>query len=70
MGKYATIDITYDDATRTVSFGVRKGRFDGMLKDRRFNIVLISKEAPKALDLDNPEGVMVQYSGKAVSVQL
>jgi alpha-D-xyloside xylohydrolase len=69
-GKYATIDITYDEATRTVSFGARKGRFDGMLKDRRFNVVLISKEAPKALDLDNPKGVMVQYNGKAVSVQL
>jgi alpha-D-xyloside xylohydrolase len=41
-----------------------------MLKDRRFNVVLISKEAPKALDLDNPKGVMVQYNGKAVSVQL
>ena len=70
MGKYATIDITYDDATKTVSFGARKGRFDGMLKDRRFNVVLISKDAPKTLNLDNPEGKMVQYNGKAVSVQL
>ncbi len=70
MGKYATIDITYDDAAKTVSFGARKGKFDGMLKDRRFNIVLISKDAPKALNLDNPEGKMVQYNGKAVSVQL
>ena len=69
-GKYATIDITYDDATRTVSFGARKGKFDGMLKARRFNVVLISKDAPKALDLDNLEGTMVQYNGKAVSVQL
>ena len=41
-----------------------------MLKNRRFNVVLISKDAPKALNLDNPEGVMVQYNGKAVSVQL
>jgi len=69
-GKYATIDITYDDATRTVSFGACKGKFDGMLKNRRFNVVLISKDAPKALNLDNPEGVMVQYNGKAVSIQL
>jgi alpha-D-xyloside xylohydrolase len=69
-GKYATIDITYDDATKTVSFGARKGSFNGMLKNRRFNVVLISQDAPKALNLDNPEGTMVQYSGKAVSVQL
>ena len=67
-GKYATIDITYDDATKTVSFGTLKGQFPGMLKERRFNVVLISKDAPKALNLDNPEGKMVEYKGKAVSV--
>ena len=69
-GKYATIDITYDDASRTVSFGARKGQFAGMLKKRQFNVVLISKDAPKPLNLDNPEGKLVQYNGKAVSVQL
>ena len=69
-GKYATIDITYDDATRTVSFGARKGQFAGMLKNRRFNVVLITKDAPKALNLDNPEGKMVSYSGKYTSVSL
>ncbi len=69
-GKYATIDITYDDATRTVSFGARKGQFAGMLKNRQFNIVLVSKEHPQPLNLDNPSGKLVQYNGKAVSVKL
>ena len=69
-GKYATIDITYDDVTKTVSFGARKGQFPGMLKNRRFNIVFVSKDAPKPLNLDNPEGKMVNYNGKAVSVRL
>ena len=41
-----------------------------MLKQRRFNVVLITKDAPKPLDLDTPEGKMVQYSGNPVSVQL
>ncbi|MBO4215542.1 MAG: DUF5110 domain-containing protein [Bacteroidaceae bacterium] len=70
QGKYATIDITYDDATKTVSFGARKGQFNGMLKNRRFNVVLITKDHPKPLDLVNPEGEMVEYNGKAVSIQL
>ncbi|MDE6002325.1 MAG: DUF5110 domain-containing protein, partial [Prevotella sp.] len=69
-GKYATIDISYDDATRTVSFGKRNGQFNGMLKQRRFNVVLITKEQPRELDLDAPEGKMVQYNGKAISVKL
>ena len=69
-GQYATINISYDDASRTVSFGQRKGQFPGMLKERRFNVVLVTKDAPKALNLDNPEGKLVQYNGKTVSIQL
>ena len=69
-GKYSTIDITYDDASRTVSFGARKGQFAGMLKNRRFNVVLVSRDSAKPLNLDNPEGKMVNYNGKAVSVEL
>ena len=69
-GKYATIDIEYDDEDRTVSFSARKGNFPGMLKNRRFNVVLITKDAPKPLDLDNPQGKLVTYNGKAVKVQL
>ena len=68
-GKYATIDITYDDASKTISFGARKGQFAGMLKNRRFNVVLITKDASKPFDLENPEGKLVQYNGKPVSIQ-
>jgi alpha-D-xyloside xylohydrolase len=69
-GKYATIDITYDEASKTVSFGARKGQFPGMLKNRRFNVVLITKDAQKPLNLEDPAGKMVEYNGKAVSVNL
>ena len=69
-GKYATIDITYDDATRTITFGARQGQFNGMLKNRRFNVVLMTKETPKPLNLDNPEGTLVHYTGKQISVKL
>ena len=69
-GKYATIDISYDDVLKTVTFGKRKGQFNGMLKQRKFNVVFVSKDSPKALDLENPEGVMVEYNGKPVSVKL
>ena len=67
-GKYATIDITYDDAAKTVSFSTRKGQFPGMLKNRQFNVVLISKDSVKPLNLENPEGKLVNYTGKAVSI--
>ncbi len=69
-GKYSTIDITYDDAAKTVSFGARMGQFNSMLKNRQFNVVLISKDSAKSLNLDNPEGKLVNYSGKAISINL
>ena len=69
-GKYATIDISYDDASRTLTIGQRKGSFPGMLKNRRFNVVLVSADNARELNLCNPEGKMVKYSGKAVTVKL
>ena len=69
-GKYSTIDITYDDASKKVTFSARMGQFPGMLKNRRFNVVLITKDAPQALNLDNPKGQLVDYNGKAISVKL
>jgi len=69
-GKYATIDIRYDDAARTLTIGQRRGSFKGMLKQRRFNVVLVTADRASSLCLDNPEGRMVEYNGKAVSVKL
>ena len=69
-GRYATIDITYDDASRTLTFGKRSGQFDGMLKQRRFNVVYVTKDLPRPLNMENPEGTIVSYSGKAISVRL
>ena len=69
-GKYATIDLRYDDAARTLTIGQRKGQFAGMLKNRTFRVVLVTKDNPSGLNLDNPEGKTVQYTGKAVSVKL
>ncbi|MBO7045763.1 MAG: DUF5110 domain-containing protein [Prevotella sp.] len=68
--KYATIDITYDDVSKTVSFGARQGQFPGMLKNRRFNVVLITKDNPRPLNLGDPKGVTVDYNGKAITCNL
>jgi alpha-D-xyloside xylohydrolase len=69
-GKYATIDISYDEAAKTLTIGPRKGTFKGMLKQRRFNVVVVSKDHPQPLNLENPQGQMVLYEGKEVKVKL
>ena len=69
-GLYATIDIRYDDTHKTVTFEKRQGSFPGMLKQRRFNIVYIDKDHVRALNLNNPEGQMVNYNGKQITVNI
>lgn len=69
-GRYATIDITYNDKARAVTIGQRKGSFSGMLKNRKFNVVLMTKDSRQPLDLDAPNGKAVDYNGKAVTVKL
>jgi alpha-D-xyloside xylohydrolase len=69
-GQYSTIDIRYNDATKKLTFGQRKGAFKGMLQNRRFNVVFITPIATKDLNLDNPKGQMVNYTGTEKTLNL
>ena len=69
-GKYSTINIRYDDTARTLTIEPRQGAFKGMLKERRFNIIFITKEKPQPLNLDNPQGTLVTYNGKSITTNL
>ncbi len=69
-GKFSTIDINYDDASKTVTFGKRYGQFKGMLKKRTFNIVYITKDKAQGLNFSPQEGKLVDYSGKELKVVL
>ena len=70
QGQFATIDIRYDEASKTVTFGQRNGSFKGMLEKRRFNIVFVTKDHPQPLNLDAPQGVMVNYDGTQQRIKL
>jgi len=69
-GKYATINISYNESSKTLTIGARKGSFNGMLQNRRFNVVTISKNHAQALNLENPQGKMIEYNGAEVKVNL
>lgn len=68
-GKYANISFTYSEAANTLTIGERKGQFDGMLKNRTFVIVTVSKDKPKAFTYD-AEGQTVNYDGREQKVTL
>ena len=42
-GAFSTITFNWDNAKKTLTIGDRKGAFPGMLAERKFNIVLVSK---------------------------
>ena len=69
-GKFATIDITYDDAAKTLTLGKRNGSFNGMLKERRFHIVYVTADQPRALDFEPQNVPVVNYKGNQVMVKL
>ena len=69
-GKYATIDISYDDAAKTLTLGKCKGSFKGMLKKRQFNIVYVTKDNPQELTFTPKSALQVSYDGKEVKVNL
>ena len=58
-GVYATIPMQWNDKTRTLVIGQRKGQYPGMLQSRRFTIVL-------------PDGTIkiVEYSGSEIQLKI
>nr|WP_315153430.1 TIM-barrel domain-containing protein [uncultured Flavobacterium sp.] len=68
-GKYANISFTYNNASSTLTIGERKGQFDGMLKNRTFTIVTVSKDKPKAFNYE-VEGQDISYDGHEQIVTL
>ena len=69
-GQYATIPFTYNDKTKTITIGQRKGSFNGMLQERTFRVILVNKNHPQVMDPDLPAGKTIQYTGDSISVTL
>ena len=68
-GAYAMIPFTYNDTEGTLTIGDRLGEFPGMLKERTFNVVVVSKDKPQAFDL-KAKGQVVKYDGTKQVVKL
>ncbi len=68
-GEYSTIDLNWDDTTRTLTIGERKGSYPGMLANRQFRLICVDAAHPFAWDPDAP-GQAVQYEGQSLSIKL
>ncbi|HEU4903460.1 MAG TPA: TIM-barrel domain-containing protein, partial [Flavisolibacter sp.] len=68
-GAFATIPLTYMEATKTLTIGERKGSFNGMLQQRRFNIVWVGKDKKVGIDVPHTSSKTITYTGKPVSIK-
>ena len=69
-GAFSVIPIKYNEATKTLTIGDRKGSFDGMNPKKTFTINFISPVATKSLDFDVKSGKEVNYDGKKLIIKL
>jgi alpha-D-xyloside xylohydrolase len=67
QGKFATILLSWDEASKTLTIGNRQGNFPGMLNERTFNIVWVGPKAGRGIEPGKPAET-VKYSGKQVVI--
>jgi alpha-D-xyloside xylohydrolase len=67
-GVYATIPITWNEATQTLTIGARKGSFPGMLRKRTFNVVFVSASHGNGVEVTNHPDRTIQYSGRTLII--
>jgi len=68
-GEYATYDLVWDDAAKTLSIGPRSGSFAGMVKERELNVVLALPEQNAGIETATSGVKPIKYTGKPVQVQ-
>ena len=67
-GASARIPMQWDDAARKLHIGARTGSFPGMLKERTFEVIVISKQKPVGFSLTLQPDRSVPYSGEAIDL--
>jgi alpha-D-xyloside xylohydrolase len=69
-GAFSRIPLRWNDAARTLSIGKREGSFEGMLKERTFEIILVAKDKPVGFTFDPRSDKTLHYDGAATEVKL
>ncbi|MBT1700689.1 DUF5110 domain-containing protein [Fulvivirgaceae bacterium PWU4] len=69
QGQYATISLSYDEASQTLTIGPRQGAYAGMLKERKFEIVWVNNDQPVGMGFTARPAQVIAYAGKALSLK-
>ena len=69
-GAFSIIPVKYNEATKTITIGDRKGAFNGMLAKRTFRINLITPTEAKPLDFEAKCDKEVFYEGIKLIIKM
>jgi alpha-D-xyloside xylohydrolase len=69
-GEFSRIPLRWDDAARRLTIGARSGAFRGMLAERTFQVVLVSRERAVPFSFEPPVDRSVRYRGESVTLTL
>jgi alpha-D-xyloside xylohydrolase len=68
-GIYSTITFSWDDKKKMLTIGDTKGSFPGMLKSRRFNIVVVSETKGGGENMIAQPDKEITYTGKKLEIK-
>ena len=69
-GKYTEISFHWDNASRTLTVGGKKGNFTGSLANRKFNIVMVTDTKGTGEQLSKQADKVINYKGAAISIKM
>ncbi|MCI0514503.1 DUF5110 domain-containing protein, partial [candidate division KSB1 bacterium] len=67
QGQYATIPISWREASQTLTIGARQGEFPGMLKTRQFQVVWVGPNQGVGVAPDSRPATVLRYTGEALT---
>jgi alpha-D-xyloside xylohydrolase len=68
-GKFINIPFTWNETEKVLKIGTRTGSFEGMLMNRKFNIIFISPNAKKPYSYSKVDK-SVSYEGKVIELKM
>ena len=62
-GAFSEIPIKWEEATKILTIGERKGDFPGMIKTRKFNIILVNENFGNGVEITSKPNQTIKYDG-------
>jgi alpha-D-xyloside xylohydrolase len=67
-GLYTEITFSWNDVKNVLTINDRKAAFPGMLKERTFNIIIVSEGKGAGIEIGKPDKMLI-YTGKKTSIK-